>query len=233
VAAVLAALLTAAFIAWQHSRDQGPHYLHADPQAFAAAMEPPPATNSSVVRAELEELLAMQATRTQAQAQAARDDRKTRIVRFYEALGLDTRAAPPLPTLERLAARVENDVQIHVRTAKRRFRRLRPYEIEPRLEPCIDDVRGDLSYPSGHASYGYAMGYLLAQLVPERAPQLLARADEYARQRLVCGVHFRSDLEAGRLAARRLLAAMEQVPEFQSDRQAAAAELRQALGLPP
>ena len=72
------------------------------------------------------------------------------------------------------------------------------YEIEPRLKPCIDDVQGDLSYPSGHAAFGYAMAYLLSSLVPERRQALEARADEFARQRMMCGVHFRSDLEAGR-----------------------------------
>ena len=59
-------------------------------------------------------------------------------------------------------------MRIYVRAVKERFRRLRPYEIEPRLQPCIDDVQGDLSYPSGHAAYGYAMAYLLSSLVPER-----------------------------------------------------------------
>ena len=96
---------------------------------------------------------------------------------------------------------MEDDIRPYVRAAKDRFRRLRPYEIEPRLEPCIDDVRGDLSYPSGHATYGYVMAYLLRDMVPERRTQLLARADEFARQRMVCGVHFTSDLEAGRIGA--------------------------------
>ena len=88
------------------------------------------------------------------------------------------------------------------------FRRLRPYEIEPRLEPCIDDVRGDLSYPERPRDLRLRHGLSAGDMVPERRAQLIARADEFARQRMVCGVHFASDLEAGR-QARRMAAARD------------------------
>jgi acid phosphatase (class A) len=147
-------------------------------------------------------------------------------------LGLDPASAPDLPALERLAEQVEDDVRLHVRAAKERFRRLRPYEIEPRLEPCIGGVQGDLSYPSGHAAFGYSMALLLALMVPERTGQLQTRAEEFARQRMVCGVHFRSDLRAGRQAAEWLLADLAAVPSFRNEVRAATRELRAALRLP-
>jgi acid phosphatase (class A) len=128
---------------------------------------------------------------------------------------------------------VEDDVRLAVRALKEHFRRLRPFKIEPRLENCIDDVRADLSYPSGHAAYAYAMAYLLSELVPERRAALEARAAQFARQRLVCGVHFPSDLDAGKLAARELFTRMEKNPAFRAEADAAAIELRAALGLPP
>ncbi len=123
-------------------------------------------------------------------------------------------------------------MRIHVRAVKEHFRRLRPYEIEPRLDPCIDDVRGDLSYPSGHAAFGYSMAYLLKEMVPERSMELEKRAVEFARQRMVCGVHFPSDLEAGRQAAEKLLAAMRSSAKFREEQAGARAELRAALQLP-
>ncbi len=93
-------------------------------------------------------------------------------------------------------------------------------------------MAADLSYPSGHAAYGYSMAYLLADMVPERRAQLLARADEFARQRMVCGVHFRSDLVAGRRAAELLMTRLRATPEFRRDEAEAAAELRAVLHLP-
>jgi acid phosphatase (class A) len=128
---------------------------------------------------------------------------------------------------------VEDDVRIYVRAAKDHFRRLRPYEIEPRLRPCIENVKGDLSYPSGHAAFAWAMYFLLKEMVPERRQELEARTREYAHQRMVCGVHFASDLEAGRLAAGRVIDAMVQVPRFREEFRAAAQEMRAALRLPP
>jgi len=230
IAAVTATLLFVAAHSWWHQHGQH-HYLTYPPAQFAAQFTPPSAADSAATRAELDELLAMQAARTPVQVAAARADRKTRIERFYGALGIDGNSPPDLPRLQRLAERVEDDVRLYVRAAKDRFRRLRPYEIEPRLEPCIDDVRGDLSYPSGHAAFGYSMAYLLSMLVPERAPALEARADEFARQRMICGVHFRSDLEAGRRAARMLFETMSRSPRFREESAAAGAELRAALHL--
>jgi acid phosphatase (class A) len=188
---------------------------------------------SPVTRAELEQLLGLQAARTPSQMAAARADRKTEIEQFYEALGFEPESDPELPALQKLAGRVEDDVRLHVRAAKKRFRRLRPYEIESRLDPCIDDVRDDLSYPSGHAAFAWAMFYLLEEMVPERRTALQARAAEFARQRMICGVHFPSDLEAGREAAGRLMDSMARIPKFREDLHAAAVELRTALRLPP
>lgn len=217
---------------WWQDRDVR-HFIPADDAAFVASFQPPPAKDSPQTRAELDELLAVQASRTPAQAEAARADRKTEVRRFYGALGLDAADPPDLPKTERLAEHVEDDVRIAVRSAKDFFRRLRPFEIEPRIDNCIDNVKADLSYPSGHAAFGWSMAYLLSRLAPERRDALETRATEFARQRMVCGVHYPSDLEAGRLAAQRLLAEMEKNPEFRAEADAAATELRAALKLPP
>jgi len=230
VASVATALVVAAIIGWLHERSRGPHFLSSSPEQFAAQFAAPATPDSADTRRELDELLALQGSRTADEVAAARADRKTRVGKFYAALGLGVNP-PSLPKLERLAERVEDDVRIYVRAAKEHSRRLRPYEIEPRLQPCIDDVRGDLSFPSGHAAYGWSMAYLLSALVPERSTELEARAEEFAHQRMLCGVHFRSDLDAGRLAAQRLLAQMQQDPEFRVEAAAAAAEVRTALGL--
>ena len=228
---IIPALTALAFAAWWHERDVV-HFTAATDPAFVARFAPPPAANSAQTRRELDELLALQARRTEAEARAAQADRKTRVDRFYGALGLGENP-PSLPKLEALAEQVEDDVRIHVRAVKDHYRRLRPYKIETRLDPCIGDVRGDLSYPSGHAAFSWAMAGLLSDLVPERRAALEARAEQFARQRMVCGVHFPSDLAAGRDAARWLLEQMRRQPDFQRRSADAARELRAALGLPP
>jgi len=231
IAVVFTLAIAGASYWWlQHDRHT---YLTGVTDGFVAIFAAPPARDTRATRAELDELLALQTARTAADVAAARADRKTEIQRFYGALGFPDGVDPDLPLLRTLAARVEDDTRPYVRAAKEKFRRLRPYEIEPRLEPCIDNVRGDLSYPSGHANYGYVMAYLLREMVPEREHQLMARADEFARQRMVCGVHFRSDLEAGRKGALWLIAAFNGDPAYRKDWNVAAEELRDALKLPP
>jgi acid phosphatase (class A) len=215
---------------WWSQRDVR-HFIGDDDTAFIAQFAVPPAPDSALTRAEVDELLLIQSTRTPDEVAAARADRRTRIERFYDALGLDPENPPELPVLEKLADDVEDDVRLAVRSAKERFRRLRPYEIEPRLDPCIDNVQGDLSYPSGHAAYAWAMALLLANLVPERRAALEARAEEFARQRLVCGVHFPSDVQAGRQAASSLMELMSRSPSFIERAGKASREIRGALGL--
>jgi len=207
-------------------------YLPGVTTDFVAIFPPPPPADSAATRAELDDLLTLQSKRTDAEVNAARRDRKTEVERFYGALGFAPGADPDLPLLLGLAERVEDEIRPYVRAAKDRFRRLRPYEIEERMKPCIANVRGDLSYPSGHASFGYVMAYLLEELVPEREAELMARADEFARQRMVCGVHFKSDLEAGRRGAQWLVQALLASEAYRADAQSARTELRTALKLP-
>jgi acid phosphatase (class A) len=232
LAAIAATLAIAGIVQWWLQRDRHT-YLDGVTTDYVALFEAPPAPDSPATRAELDELLGLQNTRSDADVAAARADRKTTIQRFYGALGFHEGADPDLPLLRALAEAVEDDTRPYVRAAKEKFRRLRPYEIEPRLHPCIDNVRGDLSYPSGHANYGYVMAFLLRELAPERGDALIARADDFARQRMVCGVHFRSDIEAGRRSAQWLIFALDASPEFQADAEAATRELRSALHLPP
>jgi acid phosphatase (class A) len=221
----IGAVIAATVVLWPRA----PKFTYLDGQTaeFVAQFAAPPAADSALTRAELDELLEMQRTRTPAEVEAARADRKTDASRFYVALGLPENST--LPRVEKLIERAEDDVRLYVRAAKENFRRLRPGEIEERIEPCIDNVREDLSYPSGHSAYGFTTAWLLAELAPERREALLARADEFARQRMICGVHFRSDIEAGRTAAQWLVARLRASPRYADDFAAAAAELRGAL----
>jgi acid phosphatase (class A) len=229
--AIVALALLGASAWWWHD-DRSTRFLPDDTTAFVAQFSAPPAPASPETRLELDELLAIQAARSEADVAAAQADRKTEIARFYGALGLDPALPARLPKVEHLAERVEDDVRIYVRAAKDHFRRLRPYEVEPRLAPCIRNVQGDLSYPSGHAAFAWAMAGTLSDLVPERRAALEARAAQFARQRMVCGVHFASDLAAGKQAAEWVLRSIRAQAKYSVESAEASVELRQALELP-
>jgi membrane-associated phospholipid phosphatase len=89
----------------------------------------------------------------------------------------------------------------------------------------------DYGYPSGHATTGYLEALALVQMVPEKRDAILARADDYAHSRVVCGVHYPSDTAAGKLVAYSMMGIMMINPQFRKELEAAKAETRKALGL--
>lgn len=63
------------------------------------------------------------------------------------------------------------------------------------------------SFPSGHTTTAYEAGITLATLLPELAPELLARASEGGNDRIVLGVHYPLDIMGGRIDGEAALAA--------------------------
>lgn len=103
----------------------------------------------------------------------------------------------------------------------------------PAHSPCTApaaDVPYAPSYPSGHAAVGATVAILLAEMVPERRAALFAFGWEYGDARVISGVHFPSDVEAGRILGTMLVEMMQQDARFRADLRSAREELRQALG---
>ena len=65
----------------------------------------------------------------------------------------------------------------------------------------------------------------MAQLMPERAHDLLARANDYAYSRQVCGAHFPADTQASEALATALVYTLLTKPAFQARLAAARTEL--------
>ena len=63
------------------------------------------------------------------------------------------------------------------------------------------------SFPSGHTTTAYQAGITLATLLPELAPEILARASEAGNDRIVLGVHYPIDIMGGRIDGEAALAA--------------------------
>lgn len=196
-------------------------------------LPPPPAPGSTAERVELDELLKIQAERTAAEADRARDDATISIFRFGDALGSPVEFnAARLPRVAAFFEKIGEAETAVVRPAKKHFGRKRPYDVEPRLRPVIGPP-GSLAYPGGHATWAFATALVLADILPERRTEVLDRAEEYARNRMVAGVHYRSDTDAGRISGSVLAAFLFASPKFRADEKLAAVELRAALKLPP
>lgn len=189
----------------------------------------PPADDSAQTKAELKELLEIQATRTPEQEKAAVADAEENVWRFADVMGPDFTAAK-LPKTAALFDRViatEDVVDDH---AKKAFNRPRPYMLDEQIHPLLKKSKSG-SWPSGHSTVGYLMATVLGDLVPEKRNALFARASVYAENRLVAGFHYRSDTVMSRTGAALIAQKMAEQPDFQAEFDAAKTELRTRLGL--
>ena len=134
------------------------------------------------------------------------------------------------PHLIRLIARMGADLAHAGSAAKKFYQRKRPFLIG-KGATCIvvtPDFAKSYDYPSGHSTYSWALGLVLAELAPDRATQILARARAYGESRVICGVHNASAIEGGRIVGASVVAALHGSPEFRTDLDAARAELQAA-----
>jgi acid phosphatase (class A) len=73
---------------------------------------------------------------------------------------------------------------------------------------------------------GYAMAVVLASLIPAKASAIMARASEYAENRLVCGMHRRRDIQAGQVLGTVIADLLLHNASFKTEYEAADKELQ-------
>ena len=139
------------------------------------------------------------------------------------------------PHLYGLLGRMLIDVGLSTYTAKTRYNRTRPFVVHG-TSTCFpadeETLRHDGSYPSGHSAAGWGWALVLAELVPPKADAILQRGRDFGQSRLVCDVHWQSDIDAGRVIASGTVARLHADPGFLADLSAARAEIA-ALGPQP
>jgi acid phosphatase (class A) len=207
------------------------HCPASPPDALLSLLAPPPCDSCAQTKVELDELQTLERNRNDAQAQHALADYTISVARFVEGAGISFDAAALAkcePIFERLSQRTKSAAE-HAKTA---FCRTRPYNLANSGLKPLDAGKLSPSYPSGHTTYGAAVGAVLAYMVPEKRAAFYARAADYGHSRMIAGVHFRSDVEAGKLLG--VAVAEEEFAEdkqFQAMLPEATACVRGALGL--
>ena len=170
--------------------------LAPDDLVSSQVLPPPPSDGSNQAQAERAELAVVERTRTPVDLASARNDSATKDASiFAEAIGprfkLDR-----LPDTALLMAMIRSTEKAVADRAKTYFRRPRPWIANPHIHACSRNDDALSSYPSGHTTMAFSMGAVLSRLVPERASAIMARAARYGQSRIVCEVHYRSDVTA-------------------------------------
>ncbi len=148
---------------------------------------------------------------------------------FSCALGVEL-TAQNAPKFMSMIPRIGRDASIATNLPKDHWKRQRPFLIDQGAT-CIDQngpIKDTYDYPSGHNTYSWALGLILAELAPDRATDILVRARAYGESRMICGVHDMSAVENGRTNGGILVAALHSSPEFRADMEAAGREIAAA-----
>jgi acid phosphatase (class A) len=230
LAAVLALVALTVFApVLLHAEDAKP-YADNKEVNLLLLLPPPPAVGSDQTKAELGEILTIQVTRTKAMEARAIADASENIWRFADAVDNPKFTAAALPKFAAFFDRVIETESAVVDPAKDVWKRPRPHLYSDLVRPVVPLSKSG-SYPSGHATVGTLMGIELANMLPEKRAEIMARAWEFGHNRVVGGIHYPSDIEMGRISGTVIAQAISTHPDFQQEFEAAKAELRAALGL--
>ncbi|HVJ39142.1 MAG TPA: phosphatase PAP2 family protein [Stenotrophomonas sp.] len=156
---------------------------------------------------------------------------------FACALGLPI-DAQHTPHLYQLLERSRIDASAATKAAKNQYLRPRPFTRngEPTCTPDEEaELRHNGSYPSGHGAIGWAWALILSEVDPTRADALFERGRNYGESRLVCNVHWHSDIVEGRHMGAAAVARLHDNAQFRADLAAARKEVAaaRAAGLTP
>jgi acid phosphatase (class A) len=203
------------------------HYEAVRDVDLADVLPPPPVEGSAEDKKDLAEVLAAQITRTPEQIKEAELDSKINVFRFGSVMG-DKFTEQNLPITAAFFKKVEQDVGYSVYLAKIHYKRPRPFIESALIKPLILKPT-NTSYPSGHSAYAYTTALLLSKIVPEKSAQIFSRAYEFAYNRIIDGVHYPSDITAGRISASIIVHEMLQDPEFMADFNKSEQEVRSIM----
>ncbi len=132
------------------------------------------------------------------------------------------------PRLNMLLRRVRADASRATDKAKDHYKRQRPYLAHGDASCTPREKLKNDSYPSGHSSIGWAWALALAEIAPDRVDAVLARGLAYGQSRVVCGVHWTSDIEAGRVIGASVVSRLHADPVFAAQMAGARKEIQGA-----
>lgn len=136
------------------------------------------------------------------------------------------------PHLYMLLRRTLTDAGLSTYAAKDHYTRARPFMAngEPICTP--EDEEGllkDGSYPSGHTAVGWAWALILCEIAPAQTDAILALGRAFGESRMICNVHWQSDVNEGRFMGAATVARLHADSGFRADLEAAKTEVESCI----
>ncbi|WP_415498694.1 acid phosphatase [Acetobacter syzygii] len=199
-----------------------PQIVHAeqiqlpDGRAF---LPPPPATNSHAQEADIqayENSRSLQNSRRWKLATNDADLKPDHIIHDFScAVGFQI-SPSEVPTLITVLDTLEKPLEQRITEEKKNWQRMRPFvgKNQAICTPDADKLSASFSYPSGHTTWGWLVASILSSALPERSTQIMQRGRVFGESRIVCGVHWKSDVQAGYMNGGAMFAALQEQPWF-------------------
>jgi acid phosphatase (class A) len=203
-------------------------YVSAGEFDLRALLPDPPADDSPATRAEIEELLKLQAARTPEQVARVEAEDTVNVYAFFTSVLGTNFAAARLPVTDGFLNRVGSQVSAISGRSKNIWKRARPFDVDKRLEP-VGRKPVSKSYPSGHTVRAFAWAMVLGELFPAKKAELLERAKEIGLDRMIAGVHYPSDVEAGTKLGKAIGEKLIASAAFQKDAETVRQEIETVL----
>ncbi|NKG36187.1 phosphatase PAP2 family protein [Acinetobacter johnsonii] len=137
------------------------------------------------------------------------------------------------PTIYKMLELSLVDLGLSSYSAKNKYQRTRPFmsngqgiceiSAEDREKYGIsyienkDKLATDGSYPSGHSAIGWGWALIMSEIAPQRANHIFLRGRAFAESRLVCNVHWQSDIIEGKNMAAMTVAQLHTQKQFLKD----------------
>lgn len=190
----------------------------------ARALAAPPAQYSETYRKELRCILARQAVLSgEDKAAIMAEDHIAPAMMITPVLGTQYTQAR-YPALYSLLGHAASDAWRIGDTTQDYWGRTRPWLADARVTLLAKPIKRP-SYPSGHSTTNHVWAAILADLFPAKRAALFDRAYAIGQHRVDGGVHFPSDVEAGKALAAVIYEQMQQNPAYLQELRAARAEI--------
>ncbi|MDE6235678.1 MAG: phosphatase PAP2 family protein [Muribaculaceae bacterium] len=147
---------------------------------------------------------------------------------FSESFGIHI-TPEDTPEIYKLVLGMREDAgDLATRDAKNYYNRVRPFSFYGE-ETCNPEQQAELStngsYPSGHTSIGWAIALVLAEVNPDRQDEIIERGYQMGDSRVICGYHWQSDIDAGRVTGSAVVARLHADEGFRNQLAKAKKEL--------
>ncbi|HEX3357902.1 MAG TPA: phosphatase PAP2 family protein [Tepidisphaeraceae bacterium] len=222
---ILPVILFASLIARAEKPATTLNFLKSDSVDVANLLPEPPAQDSLEQQSEIGLILKLQEDRTPEQVARIKLEDKFTVFIFSDVLGPGF-TPENCPETKALFEKTMVDAKYFSKAGKAHWDRARPPMAHPKVKAVIDET--DSSYPSGHATRSMVMALMLAEIDPANRAKLIQRGELVGWDRVIAGVHYPSDVVAGRELGLAIFHELMKNPQFKSDLEKARTEIDHA-----